>query len=390
MKRRPSVALLIESSNAYARGLLTGIAEFQKREDAWSITLPEQERGAVPPRWIQAWRGDGIIARIENAAIAEALEGLPVPIVDVSAARRLTAAPWVETDDAAIARLAFDHLRERGFERLAFCGLEGFNWSLWREQHFIACCEADDIEVDVFRSRAAGALGAVSPAKERVRLSRWLRGLAKPVGLLAAFDILAQMVLDQCRSDGIVVPDQVGVMGVDNDPLLCDLSSPSLTSIQPDAIGAGRLAAQLLDRLMHAQPVKLEGHLLSPLGVASRRSTDVFAVEDPMMRQAMEYIRDHACDGINVEDLLRVIPLSRRLLEYRFRKATGRTPHEMIVRRRLDRVAWLLRETDLSLEAIAQQCGFEYPEYMNTLFKRTYGIPPGQFRRQTHPSQPTP
>ncbi len=139
---RKSVALLIESSNAYARGLLQGIIAYQQQHEAWSIYLPEQDRGATPPKWIHSWRGDGVIARIETEAIAKVVRSIGIPVVDVSAARRLENIPWVETDDQRVAELAAEHLLERGFRNLAFYGDPSFNWSIWRRDHFCCCARA--------------------------------------------------------------------------------------------------------------------------------------------------------------------------------------------------------------------------------------------------------
>ncbi len=137
MQGRKSVALLIETSNAYARGLLDGIIAYQREHDPWSVYVGEQGRGAQPPTWIKNWKGDGIIARIETDAIASAVRRSHLPMVDVSAARLIPNIPWVETDDREIADLAAQHLIERGFERLAFYGEPEFNWSQWRQRHFI-------------------------------------------------------------------------------------------------------------------------------------------------------------------------------------------------------------------------------------------------------------
>ena len=381
MRKRKSVALLIETSNAYARGLLAGIVEYQKCHDAWSITLPEQERGAMPPSWLKKWQGDGIIARIENDTIALVLSKLKIPIVNLSSARRLESIPWVETDDQAIAQIALNHLCERGYQQFAFCGLEAFNWSRLREEHFVNACRQQTLDCHVYRSRSTIEGSRSLAPVEKKRLAKWLSQLPKPIGLLAAYEIQAQIVLDLCRSQSITVPEQIAVLGVDNDPLLCNLSTPSLSSVIPNAFGSGQLAAELLGQLMEKRKISSQGTLIAPLGIAQRQSTDVTAVDDPLIAQAMQFIREHACDGINVEDVLRNIPLSRRLLESRFRKATGKTPHQMITQRRLNRVELLLRETDLSQEEIARRCGFEYSEYMNTLFRKQHGVSPGLYRR---------
>ena len=134
--RLRSVALLIETSNSYARGILAGITDYVRQHEGWSIYLPEQDRGGKPPRWLSTWSGDGIVARIENDEIATALKKTGLPVVDVSAARHLKNIPWVETDDEAIARLAVQHLSERGFQNFAFYGDSAFNWAIWRKQNF--------------------------------------------------------------------------------------------------------------------------------------------------------------------------------------------------------------------------------------------------------------
>lgn len=382
-KQRKSVALLIETSNAYARGLLEGIVEYQRQRDSWSVFLPEQERGATPPRWLRAWQGDGVIARIETAEIARCVSLLPVPVVDLSSSRRVGNIPWVETDDHAIAKLAFDHLQERGFRSFAFCGPKGFNWSTWRMEHFVKRCHDAGFDCKCFQTESPYAK---SPMKTtgKSSLEVWLSILPKPTGLLCAYDIQAQVVLDTCRNMNLPVPEQLAVMGVDNDTLLCDLSHPSLTSVAPDARGAGFHAAQLLDDLMHGRRTSSSTSvLMKPLGIVQRQSTDITAVSNKAIAEAIRYIRDHACDGINVTDVLSHVHLSRRTLESQFLAATGKTPHEMISTLRTDRVQRLLQQSELSLDEIAKHAGFEHTEYMSVVFKKRFGISPGRYRRQT-------
>ncbi|MEI8210842.1 MAG: DNA-binding transcriptional regulator [Planctomycetota bacterium] len=386
MKRRKAVALLIETSNAYARGLLEGIVKWQREHDRWSIHLPEQERGAAPPKWIRQLPLDGVIARIETAAIARAVSDLHVPVVDVSSARRVAQVPWIETDDAEIAKLAFDHLFERGFRSFAFCGPQGLNWSRWRREHFVHRCAQAGAKCHVMQTPSP--YRRVLSEGPSLELARWLAGLPKPIGMFCAYDIQAQVVLDRCRNLEIAVPEQIAVIGVDNDPLLCDLARPSLTSIAPDARGAGYFAAEWLDVAMNerrrtkSHPIDAPTRLMPPLGIVPRQSTDILAVEDSTVAKAIQFIRDHACDGIQVADVLRHVAMSRRMLEARFRSATGKTPHEMISTTRLMRVKELLYQTDLSTEAIATRSGFEHVEYMSVAFRKAFGLPPGRFRKQ--------
>jgi LacI family transcriptional regulator len=386
VKRRKSVALLIETSNAYARGLLEGIVKYHREHDAWSIYLPEQERGADPPFWLSSARIDGAIARIETDRIAKAVSSLQVPVVDVSSARRVANIPWIETDDQAIAKLAFDHLHERGFRSFAFCGPKGLNWSRWRQEAFVACCKIAGFECSLHQTPSL--FRKTSPASTSIELADWLAKLPKPLGLFCAYDITAQVVLDHCRNQSIAVPEQIAVIGVDNDPILCELARPSLTSIAPDAIGAGYFAAQWLDQAMadrrRVQPTGFTTpfRLMPPLGLVLRQSTDITAVDDPLIAKAIQFIRDHACDGIQVTDVLKHVALSRRMLETRFCTAIGKTPHAMISMIRLSRAKELLQQTDLSVDAIAEKAGFQHAEYMSAAFRKAFGEPPGRYRRQ--------
>jgi LacI family transcriptional regulator len=379
--RRRSVALLIETSNAYARGLLSGITAFIRRQEAWSVFLPEQERGALPPRWLARWRGDGIIARIENEEIAAEIMQLGVPVVDVSAARVVPSVPWVETDDAAIAQLAFSHLQERGYRRFAFCGDDRFQWSRWRRDRFLALAQQAGTTCDVFEMPTADPRSASYEAM-RSKMIAWLAQLPKPIGVMAAYDIKAQQLLDACRDAGVAVPEDVAVVGVDNDELLCELCSPPLSSVAPDAFQTGWNAAELLQRMMNGETIAPTGYFLKPLRLVVRQSSDGFAIMDAHIAAAMRLIREHACDGLQVSDLLERLPLSRRTFESRFRKIVGRSPHEEILRLKLERVKELLTETDLTLVAIARRTGFAHDEYLSVAFKRVIGVPPSVFRNE--------
>jgi LacI family transcriptional regulator len=382
MRKRRSVALLVETSNAYARGLLDGIIAYQREHELWSIYVGEQQRGARPPVWINTWRGDGIIARIETKAIAAAVRRSALPTVDVSAARLVPELPWVETEDREIAQMAARHLMDRGFRTLAFCGEPVFNWSAWRQNHFAEYARQEGCECHVYRGKASIEKG-YSWTRERARLGAWVRTLPKPVGVMACYDIKGQQLLDVCRDIGIAVPEQVAVIGVDNDVRLCRLCTPTLSSVVPDTRRAGYEAAQLLDRMMAGEKVSAEGILIPPAGVAKRRSSDTSAIQDPDIVTAMRYIREHACDGITVADVLRVVPLSRRMLEYRFQKLVGRSPHAEILRARIERTSRLLRETKLPLEQIASRTGFAQANYLCVAFKRHVGLSPDAYRKKS-------
>ncbi|ODU23767.1 MAG: XylR family transcriptional regulator [Verrucomicrobia bacterium SCN 57-15] len=377
----PKVALLIETSNAYARSLLRGVVGYIREHQPWSLFLSEHTRGDKTPQWLKGWRGDGIIARVENAAIAEALRPIRLPIVDMSAARLLPSLPWFETDDGAIAHIAVEHLVERGFTNLAFVGDSQFNWSKWRCEHFensVRAAGHNCFVLDIGKKKKSEEEGLR-------RIAEWVRELPKPVGVMACYDFTGQQVLDACRRLDIAVPDEVAVIGVDNDELLCELSDPPLSSVIPNTYRTGYEAAALLDQMMGGKIVKGETHLIPPLGVATRQSTDVLAIHDRNVARAINYIRKNACNGINVQDVIRAVPQSRRLLEKKFKKLLGRTPHDEIFRVQLERVRQLLTQTDLSLEQIAERTGFTHVEYLSVAFKRELGIPPSRYRAVNRP-----
>jgi LacI family transcriptional regulator, galactose operon repressor len=379
MQVRRSVALLVETSNAYARGLMDGIIAYQREHELWSIYMGEQERGARPPAWLRNWKGDGIIARIETEAIASAVRRMRLPTVDVSAARKVKNIPWVETNDREIGRLAARHLIDRGFRELAFCGEPHFNWSTWREEHFLSFAKDAGCECHVYSGKSSSDRD-YSWTRERRRLKAWLHELPRPVGVMACYDFKGQQLLDLCREMDIAVPEQVAVIGVDNDARLCRLCTPPLSSVIPDTHRTGYEAAQLLDRMMQGEKVNVEAILIPPLGIAERQSSDVYAIEDSDIATALRYIREHACEGITVADVLQAVPLSRRMLEHRFLKLVRRTPHAEIIRIRMERASRLLRETDLSLSEIASRAGFADANYLSVAFKKQMGVSPRTYR----------
>jgi LacI family transcriptional regulator len=372
MPRPRHVALLIETSNAYARGLLRGVMAYVQAKGPWALRLSEHGRGEISPRELADWRGHGVIARVENPRIADVVRASGLPAVDLSAARLLPQIPWVESDDAAVARLAAEHLLDRGLQHFGFCGDHRFNWSKWRQQHFQE------------RLAQAGFKCSVGPSPRRGgdELAAWLRDLPKPAGILACYDIRGREVLDACRRAAIAVPDEIAVIGVDDDELLCELSDPPLSSVVLDTRRTGWVAAELLAAMMAGRSVRPEARLILPLGVTTRRSTDTLAIEDADIRAAVRFIRDHACEGIGVADVVTRVPLSRRVLEARFEKLLGRTPHAEILRVRLERAKALLARDEWSLETIARHTGFKHGEYLSAVFKREFGETPGRFRQR--------
>lgn len=380
-KQRRRVALIIETSNGYARGLLRGIQIYLRENRQWSIYLEEHSRGDTDLSWLAHWKGDGIIARIENETVAHYIRRAKVPTVDLSANRLMPELPYLETDDRMIASWAAEHLLERGFKHFAFCGDSTYVWSVLRGHHFREALLGKGLSLTHFDTQGAGG-GPVSRARDRERMAEWLRGLPKPVGIMASYDGIGQQLLEACRTAQIIVPDEAAVIGVDNDELICELCDPPLSSIAPSAEHTGYEAAVLLERLMSGQPSVPEIRLVEPHSLVTRMSTDALVVQDSYVAEALKFIRLHSLEDIDVQDVLGFLPISRRSLESRFLKEIGRTPHEEIIRVKLKLIKELLVDTELTLPAIAERVGIKHAEYMNVLFKRETGESPGQFRKR--------
>lgn len=378
----PKVALLVETSNAYARGLLGGIISYIRTDGPWNIYLAEHGRGDRPPQWLQSWDGDGIIARVENETISHALKKLRLPVVNLSSRCLLPGVPTVTTDNETIARIAFEHFAERGFRRFAFCGDDRFVWSKERGGHFVRFVQEAGHVCTHFEADASYENGSDA---ETDAIARWLMKLPRPVAIFCCYDARGQQVLDACRRRDIGVPEEIAVLGVDNDDVLCNLAPVPLSSVIPNPKRAGFDAATLLARMMSGESVPGEKHFIAPLGIATRQSTDIAATADVHVAKAARYIRENALAGIDVGDVVAAVPLARRLLERRFRAMLGRTLREEITRVQMLRVTELLVGSDLSLAEIAERVGFKHVEYLTYVFKRETGQPPSAYRAEHQP-----
>ncbi len=376
---RPTVALLIESSSAFGRELQRGILSHVREHDIWSIQLPDNEPGFEHLATFSSGKPDGCIARIVDRRMAQKLRGLRIPVVDVAGGRDLENGCWVATNHARLVQLGIEHLQRRGFRRVAYCGDARFDWSNLRQKLFKDYARQQGLEVHIYGGGGKGA--APSWKKVSASLQEWARSLPKPVGILASHDLRGQQLLDACRLAEVAVPEQAAVLGVDNDEMVCNLCKPRLSSIVPNAFRSGYVAAQLLNDMLSKRVRKPIGIEIDPERIERRQSTDILVFDDKIIRDAMQIIRRHACDGLKVVDVVRRMRVSRRTLDSHFVEALGRTPHDELLRLRLDRVKELLLETSLSVASIARRAGFEREEYMNVAFKRTFGVTPGTYRR---------
>jgi LacI family transcriptional regulator len=384
MKRR--VALIVETSSGYGRRVLDGIVRFMRTHDDWSVFLEQRDLIKKPPAWLSSWDGDGIISRSTTPELIDAVTALGVPLIELKDREEEASLPHVRSDDAAIGRLAAEHLLERGFRSFGYCGFKREAWSDRRQAGFVGRVTESGFECDTYASPWHGA-GTRSWGAEQKRLAMWVRGFQKPFAIMACNDVRAQHVLDACSNENLSVPEEASVIGVDNDELLCRICSPPLSSVVSNAEAVGYRAAELLADLMDGRPPPRRAEAIPPLGIATRQSTDVVAIDDTATATALRFIRENACRGISVDDVVANAPLSRSTLERRLRQLLGRTPQEEIRTVQIKRMRELLATTDLPVEELAGLCGFEHPEYMHVVFKRLTGITPGGYRRQAQPQE---
>jgi LacI family transcriptional regulator len=380
------IVLLVESSRGFGRSLLAGVAAYARIFGPWTFHHEERALGDPMPTKLRSWRPQGVIARLETKALARGVVRLGLPTVNVSSEEKPPRMPIVGNDDQAIARAAAEHLLARRLRHFAYCGLPGVRFSEERGRHFVRCLAPLGHRVRTFRYRRSARAGSLAEIEQDAmqhadELAAWLLALPKPAGLMACNDMRAYQVLSACRERGILVPDEVAVIGVDNDAVQCDLCDPTLSSIDNNARRVGYEAAALLHQMIERRGSVPRTVRVPPSGVVTRRSTDALAIADRDMIEIARHVRDHACEGLTPGGLARHTALSRSTLERWFAKHFGHTVNDEISRVRLDRVRELLIHSDVPLGEIARLAGFSHAETMQRLFKNVVGETPGRYRR---------
>ncbi len=376
------MALLVETSLASGREILRGIARYIREHEAWALYHEPHSLEESGPRWLRRWKGDGIIARIQTRLMAKELAASRIPVVDVLGVVPNLPFPLVHVDNGAIARLAAEHLLERGFDRFGYFGIEGENWSEQRYASLCAAVAGVQREVPVYRL-PRDARGRHSWERAEDKLARWVAALPKPTGILVCSDQRGPQFLEACRRADVSVPDEIAVIGVDNDEPLCEVCLPPLSSIEPGHQSVGYEAAALLDGLLRGLAPPKRPFLVEPQQIVTRMSTDVLAVADPRIGAALRLIREQAHTGLRVEAIAREVGLSRSVLQRRFRELLKRSVHQELLAARVKRARELLVRTDLTLAAVAARAGFKHQEYMGAVFRARLSKTPAQVRRES-------
>ena len=379
-KRVKHIALALPLDIVFVERLLPGILEFARNQGGWVFTrVPE--RLAPSFEWLRNWEGDGAFVLIGNKADVKIARSLPMPIVNVGGYVQDVRIPTVTLDQQMVGRFAAEHLLARRFHRFGYYGVRDLWYSEQRRVGF-----EDALRVAGYTSSSMESTSLIGSPRDWRRVSgelaRWLRSLRPPVGIMASWDLRAQMLSEACAMMGLRVPEDVAIVGVDNDPIACEFCIPQLSSVSRNDWQLGWQAANLLSQLIEGKrPPKLP-ILIPPDGVVARRSTDTLVVEDPEIAEIVQLLRSQLNEVFGVERILRLTSLSRRQLEHRFRRSVGSPPYAFLNELRIERAKVLLAgPRKQTLTKVASECGFKELRRFRLVFRRLTKLSPAEYRR---------
>ena len=393
-----TVALIIDTVGSYGRDLLRGVSRFVQTHIDWQVIYEERKGVDNLPKWLVRGSCDGILARVRDKRQLASLQRLKLPLVSLGEVPgHIGSVTQLFSDHRRIGQLAAEHLLSRQLKYFAFYGSSGAQFSDLRLEGFRTFFGESKMRESIFLEEKwepgfARYKRRGDPFWEDARLNTWLIALPKPIGIMACNDYFGRLLLSACRRNCLHVPNDVAVIGVDNDEIICDLAIPPLTSVDPSAEGIGFRASELLDEMFHGGAGGDQTLLFPPKGVVARASTNTIAIADPVVVKAVQFIRDQGGISITTEDILEHLSragllVSRSTLERKFQAALGFAPHDEIARARLDRIERLLVSTDYSLARIADIVGIHSEQQLAAFFRRHRHSTPGSFRRhaRSHP-----
>jgi LacI family transcriptional regulator len=389
MSKIPKVILLIERSRSFGRGLLHGIIQYSNLHGPWLYYMePEFYRQGKEKshKWLTGLDADGVMAHTWDTDFINSIVNLRLPAIICGLDKPKQKAYRLFTDEAGVGRMAAEYFMKRGFKNFAFCGFDDMIWSQQKCEGFKRNLAETGFQTYVYKQPAAKHLR--KSAEEQPLIAAWLKSLPKPLALMTCNDDRAQDVLAACKIAEFKVPGDIAILGVDNDELICNFAYPQLSSIVLSTERAGYEAAKVLDKLMKGRKIaeNEEEITILPLYVVTRQSTDIMAVDDKTVEEAVSFIRRNSRRMIQVGDVAQAVGLSRRTLEQHFRKALNRSVHEEIKHTRVNQVANMLIGTNLSISQIAKFLGYSYASNnIARYFKQQKGMSPLDYRRKFAP-----
>lgn len=365
------IGLMLEPLSGYGSKILDGISRYVQRKPNWRMAFFDRERRELA-ELVETWQGDAIICTVVEQRFHDAAASRKIPVINVAGLLDESVVTSVLRDDHAIGKMAADHLLDRGFTNFAFVRRrDGTRYSSDRGSGFQARVEEAGWKMSLIN------LSANHTDEELIGK---LAALPRPLAVFTALDRIGAMVLEACWKADFKVPEEIAIVGAGNHQQLCELCSPTLSSVEVDMERRGYEAAALLDRILEGEKTPKEPVRIPPAHVVERRSTDVFAFDDPDVVAALRFIRQHADSTIKVRDVVAATTISRRSLEGRFNTLIGRTLHEEIWRAHFDLAMRLLSSSDLSLQDVAERSGFRTASALVNLFRQRLGVTPKEFR----------
>jgi LacI family transcriptional regulator len=379
-----SITLLFNPNQRFTRDVVKGIGDYlQRSKVGWDVYFEENTINQLDG--ITRWASDGIIADCKDQTIQAAVQNLNVPVVGVGCANQLlnnsSDVPYVTTDNKEAIKLAYSHLKTKGIKHFAFYGSplnDNYYWGNELENAILSLCQQDGYDCPIYRGDAS------SPEtwQENMRLlAAWLQSLPSPVGIVSVSDVRGRHLLQACAQIGKVVPENVSIVGIDDDEITASLNPVGLSSVAHNYFEIGFQAAKLLHRRIDTPNLKNKVVIVPPSGVVQRQSSDFKALQDPYVMQAMHYIQLHACRGAKVEQVLDFVGVSRSNLEQRFKHERGHSIHAELHQTKLERACELLRTTEMSSQKIAQEAGYPSVQYMYAVFNKHFEQTPREYRQ---------
>jgi len=382
--RRRVLLVITPIEEESATRMLKGIAHFQRLHQPWETLWDYEALSLKDPGWFTEGRWDGVISRHTNEFQVQECRRLGIPLVDVNDCTPFPGVPNIRLDNRSVGSVGARHFLDRGFTALGFCGFGNELWARERRDGFVEEVAAAGQSCSIFDTPYKGNPTPEWQAHETQELIQWLRDLPKPAAVMACNDLRALLVMQAADAAGLKIPDDIAVLGANDDEVRCELAHPPLSSVATGHFQSGYLAAETLMHLMDDQGLEGQQLSITATEVVPRPSTDILAISDKRVVQAVRFIHQNACNGVTVEAVTRHAGMSRTQLEQRFRHFFGRSPQAEIRKVVLARIRQLLVDTDLPLKAIAELTGFAHTEYLSVFFKREMGESPGRFRKRPH------
>jgi LacI family transcriptional regulator len=370
---RPQVLLIFQTRFEECTAMLNGIAHFERNHQLWVGFLDDEARAENDLQWLRSKKWAGVISRHTTPTLVQACAELKLPLVDLNDTGPFPGVPKVRPDNLGLGHLGAEHFIERGYKHFGFSGFSNNGWAAERRDGFIEALRLTGRDCEVFDVDYPGDYTPFWDTQQINALVDWLRRLPRPVGIMACNDLRAHQIISAAHAAGILVPEEVAVLGANNESIRCELACPPLSSVRPNAFQSGYKAAEVLATLMKKQIPASYDIRIEPIGIATRPSTDVLAIDNRSVTIALSHIRQKACAGVTVDEVVKETFTSRSQLEKKFRRYLGRSPQAEIRRVQITKIKQLLVETDYRLKKIADLTGFQHVEYMSVVFKRIVG-----------------